>query len=147
MAGSGLYGDIVMDHFMNPRNMGEMEDADAVAEVGNIVCGDVMRVYLKIRDEIIEDVRVKTFGCGAAIASSSMISEMVKGKTIEQALTITNETVVEALGGLPETKKHCSVLAEDALLAALKNYYEQKGIDPNALDELKQTVQKNQLTE
>jgi nitrogen fixation protein NifU and related proteins len=117
-----LYSDKVMDHFMNPRNMGEIEDANAVGEVGNPVCGDVMRLYMKIEDGVIVDTKFKTFGCGAAIASSSMATELIKGKTVDEALKLSNEAVAEALGGLPPAKQHCSVLAEDAVKAALENY-------------------------
>ena len=114
----GPYTNKVMDHFMNPRNMGEIEDADAVSEVGNPVCGDVMRLCLKIEDGIIVDAKFKTFGCAAAIASSSITTEMIKGKSVEEALRLSNEDVVEALGGLPPAKIHCSVLSEDAVMAA-----------------------------
>lgn len=116
------YSDLVMDHFANPRNMGEMENPSGVGNVGNPVCGDVMRLYLKIEDGVIVDAKFKTFGCGAAIASSSILTEMLKGKKIEDALKISNEAVAEALGGLPATKIHCSVLAEDALKAALADF-------------------------
>ena len=116
------YSDLVMDHFANPRNMGEMENPSAVGNIGNPICGDVMRLYLKIEDGVIVDARFKTFGCGAAIASSSMLTEMLKGKKIEDALKISNEAVAEALGGLPPTKIHCSVLAEAALKAALADF-------------------------
>ena len=119
---AGPYSDKVMDHFMHPRNMGEIEDASGVGEVGNPACGDVMRLYLKIEDNRIVDAKFKTFGCGAAIASSSMTTEMIKGKTIDEALEISNQAVAEALGGLPRAKEHCSVLAEDALKAALEDY-------------------------
>ena len=118
----GPYSDKVMDHFMNPRNMGEIEEADGVGEVGNPACGDVMKLYLKIEGDIIVDAKFKTFGCGAAIASSSMTTELIKGKTIDEALRISNEAVAEALGGLPPAKQHCSVLAEDALKEALEDY-------------------------
>ena len=118
----GPYSDKVMDHFMNPRNMGEIEDANAVGEVGNPVCGDVMRLYMKIVDGIIVDAKFKTFGCGAAIASSSITTELIKGKTVDEALKLSNETVAEALGGLPPAKQHCSVLAEDAVKAAFEDY-------------------------
>jgi nitrogen fixation NifU-like protein len=118
----GPYSDKVMDHFMHPRNMGEIEDASGVGEVGNPACGDVMRLYLKIEDGKIVDAKFKTFGCGAAIASSSMTTEMIKGKSIDEALKLSNEAVSEALGGLPPAKQHCSVLAEDALRAALEDY-------------------------
>jgi nitrogen fixation protein NifU and related proteins len=119
---AGPYSDKVMDHFMHPRNMGEIEDASGVGEVGNPACGDVMRLYLKIEDNRIVDAKFKTFGCGAAIASSSMTTEMIKGKTIDEALEISNQAVAEALGGLPPAKEQCSVLAEDALKAALEDY-------------------------
>lgn len=118
----GPYSDKVMDHFMNPRNMGEIENADAIGEVGNPACGDVMKLFLKIEDNIIVDVKFKTFGCGAAIASSSMTTELIKGKTIDEALKLSNKAVEEALGGLPPAKQHCSVLAEDALKVALEDY-------------------------
>lgn len=120
------YSEKVMDHFMNPRNMGEIEDADGVGTVGNPVCGDVMRLYLKIKDSVIVDAKFKTFGCGAAIASSSMLTEMLKGKPIEEAKKISNDAVAEALDGLPAVKRHCSVLAEEALEAALKDYYQKQ---------------------
>lgn len=116
------YSDLVMDHFANPRNMGDMENPSGVGNVGNPVCGDMMRLYLKIENDVIVDARFKTFGCGAAIASSSILTEMLKGKKIEDALKISNEAVAEALGGLPPTKIHCSVLAEDALKAALADF-------------------------
>ncbi|MBP1730717.1 MAG: nifU [Deltaproteobacteria bacterium] len=123
----GPYSDKVMDHFMHPRNMGEIEDASGVGEVGNPACGDVMRLYLKIEDGKIVDAKFKTFGCGAAIASSSMTTEMIKGKSIDEALKLSNEAVSEALGGLPPAKQHCSVLAEDALRAALEDYKKKHG--------------------
>ncbi len=122
----GPYSDKVMDHFMNPRNMGEIEDADGVGEVGNPTCGDVMKLYLKIEGDKIADVKFKTFGCGAAIASSSMTTELIKGKTIDEALKLSNQAVAEALGGLPPAKEHCSVLAEDALKAAIEDYKSKK---------------------
>lgn len=125
---AGPYSDKVMDHFMNPRNMGEIEDADGVGEVGNPTCGDVMKLYLKIEEDKIVDVKFKTFGCGAAIASSSMTTELIKGKTIDEALKLSNQAVAEALGGLPPAKEHCSVLAEDALKAALEDYKKKKGL-------------------
>jgi len=117
-----IYTKNVMDHFMNPRNVGEIEDADGIGEVGNAKCGDIMRMYLKIKDGVIEDIRFKTFGCGAAIASSSMATEMVKGKSLEDALKVTNKDVIAALGGLPDAKIHCSVLAEEAIRDAVNNY-------------------------
>ncbi len=124
------YNEKVMDHFMNPRNVGEIPDASGVGNVGNPVCGDVMRMYLKIENNVIVDAKFKTFGCGAAISTSSMVTEMVKGKTIEDALKVTNRAVAEALGGLPSVKMHCSVLAEEALRSALKDYYKRLGIEP-----------------
>jgi nitrogen fixation NifU-like protein len=125
-----MYSKIVMDHFSNPRNVGELADADGVGEAGNSVCGDIMKMYLKIEAGVIVDVRFKTYGCGAAIASSSMATELIKGKRIEDALAITNGAVVEALDGLPPAKVHCSVLARQALKAALSDYYIRNGVDP-----------------
>ena len=125
-----LYIEKVMDHFANPRNVGEIENADGVGEVGNAKCGDIMKMYLKIDNGVITDVKFKTFGCGAAIATSSIATEMVKGKTIEDALKLTNKAVVEALDGLPPVKLHCSVLAEQAMKAAISDYYSRQGIDP-----------------
>lgn len=122
------YSDKVMDHFTNPRNVGEITDASGIGNVGNPICGDVMRMYLKIENNVIVDVKFKTFGCGAAIATSSMVTEMVKGKTIEEALKISNKAVADALGGLPAVKMHCSVLAEEALRSALKDYYTKQGL-------------------
>ena len=124
-----LYTDTVMDHFLHPRNVGEIADADGVGEVGNAKCGDIMKMYLKIKDGKIEDVKFETFGCGSAIASSSMATEMIKGKTIDEALAVTNRQVVEALGGLPAHKLHCSVLAEESIKSAIKNYYDRSGIE------------------
>ena len=123
-----LYTETVMDHFMHPRNVGSIENADGVGEVGNAKCGDIMKMYLKIRDNVIEEVKFETFGCGSAIASSSVATEMIKGKTIEEALAVTNKQVVDALGGLPAYKLHCSVLAEEAVKSAVKNYYDRNGI-------------------
>ena len=123
-----LYTETVMDHFMNPRNVGEIENADGVGEVGNAKCGDIMKMYLKIKDGIISDVKFETFSCGSAITSSSMATEMIKGKSIEDALAVTNKQVVEALGGLPAHKLHCSVLAEEAVKSAVKDYYDRNGI-------------------
>ena len=125
-----MYTEKVMDHFMNPRNVGEIPDADAVGEVGNAKCGDIMRIYLKIDNDVITDIKFKTFGCGAAIATSSMATEMVKGKTLEEALKLTNKAVAEALDGLPPVKMHCSVLAEEALRSAIADYYKRMGKDP-----------------
>ena len=123
-----LYSEKVMDHFQNPRNVGKMEDADGVGEVGNAKCGDIMKMYIKVKDNVITDVKFNTFGCGSAIATSSMATEMIKGKTIEEALTLSNKAVVEALDGLPANKVHCSVLAEQAVKAAVKDYYDKHGI-------------------
>ncbi|HEY90436.1 MAG TPA: Fe-S cluster assembly scaffold protein NifU [Dehalococcoidia bacterium] len=117
-----LYSDEVMEHFRNPRNVGDMEEPDGTGHVGNPVCGDIMELYIKVEDDIITDARFKTFGCGAAIATSSMVTEIVKGKTIEEALKISNKTVADALGGLPAAKMHCSVLAEEALRSAIDDY-------------------------
>ena len=128
-----MYTQKVMDHFSNPRNVGEIENADGVGEVGNARCGDIMRMYLKIDNGIITDVKFKTFGCGAAIATSSMATELIKGKPIEEALKLTNSAVVEALEGLPPAKLHCSVLAEQAIKSALADYYRRRGIDPEPL--------------
>ena len=118
----------VMDHFRNPRNVGVIEDADGVGEVGNPTCGDIMKIYLKIQDEIISDVKFETFGCGSAIASSSMATELIKGKPVSDAMKLTNQAVTEALDGLPAHKLHCSVLAEEAIQSALKDYYDRNGI-------------------
>ena len=123
-----LYSEKVMDHFRNPRNVGRIEDADGVGEVGNAKCGDIMTIYLKIKDDMIEDVKFETFGCGSAIASSSMATELIKGKPLSEALQLTNRAVTEALNGLPAHKIHCSVLAEEAIKAAVRDYYEKKGI-------------------
>ena len=123
-----LYSEKVMDHFRNPRNVGVIEDADGVGEVGNAKCGDIMKIYLKIRDSVIEDVKFETFGCGSAIASSSMATEMIKGKPVSEAMALTNQAVAEALDGLPAHKLHCSVLAEEAIKAALKDYYDRQGV-------------------
>ena len=123
-----LYSEKVMDHFMNPRNVGTIEDASGVGEVGNAKCGDIMKIYLKIENEIIQDVKFETFGCGSAIASSSMATEMIMGKSIHEALALTNKAVAEALDGLPAHKMHCSVLAEEAIKNALKDYFDRNGI-------------------
>ncbi len=122
-----LYSEKVMDHFRNPRNVGVIDDADGVGEVGNPVCGDIMKIYLKINEEqVINDVKFETFGCGSAIASSSMATELIKGKPISEALQLTNKAVTEALDGLPAHKLHCSVLAEEAIKSAVKDYYDRK---------------------
>ena len=123
-----LYSEKVMDHFRNPRNVGVIEDADGVGEVGNVKCGDIMKIYLKIENDVIVDVKFETFGCGSAIASSSMATEMIKGKPISEALQLTNKAVTEALDGLPAQKIHCSVLAEEAVKSAVKDYYDKNGI-------------------
>ena len=129
-----MYSEIVMDHFQNPRNVGEIDNADGVGEVGNPKCGDIMKMYLKIENDVIVDVKFKTFGCGSAIASSSMTTEIIKGKTIKEALTLTNKDVAEALGGLPPVKVHCSVLAEQAVKSALLDYSKKNNIE---IEELK----------
>ena len=125
-----LYNETVMEHFMNPRNMGDIKDADGVGEVGAAACGDIMKISLKIKDGKIEDARFKTFGCGSAIASSSMATELIKGRSIDEAMNFSNQEVVDALGGLPPVKIHCSVLAEDAIKAAIKNYQEKQAAVP-----------------
>ncbi len=118
-----MYSDVVMEHFKNPRNVGEIDDADGVGEVGNPACGDIMAFYIKVKDNVLEDVKFKTFGCGAAIAVSSMVSEMAKGKTLDEAMKITNKSVIDALDGLPQKKHHCSNLGADALHRAIEDYY------------------------
>ena len=123
-----LYSEKVMDHFQNPRNVGKMDDADGIGEVGNAKCGDIMKMYIKVNDGVISDVKFNTFGCGSSIATSSMATEMIKGKKIEDALELSNKAVVEALDGLPTHKIHCSVLAEEAVKAAVKDYYDKNGI-------------------
>jgi len=123
-----LYSEKVMDHFRNPRNVGVIEHADGIGEVGNAKCGDIMKIYLKIENDIIEDVKFETFGCGSAIASSSMATEMIMGKSIHEALSLTNKAVAEALDGLPAHKMHCSVLAEEAIKKALKDYFDKNNI-------------------
>ena len=123
-----LYTETVMDHFTHPRNVGEIPDADGVGQVGNAKCGDIMKMYLKIKDDRIEDAKFETFGCGSAIASSSMATELIKGKTVDEALAVTNKQVVDALGGLPAYKLHCSVLAEESIKAAVKDYYDRNNI-------------------
>lgn len=126
-----MYSEKVMDHFSNPRNVGEIADASGIGEVGNAKCGDIMKIYLQIEDNIIKDVKFKTFGCGAAIATSSIATEMIKGKTVEEALELTNKAVVEALDGLPPAKIHCSVLAEEAVKAAIEDYMKKQGKEIN----------------
>ena len=129
-----MYSEKVLDHFTNPRNVGEIPDADGVGEVGNARCGDIMKIYIQVEDGVITDVKFNTFGCASAIASSSMATELIKGKPIDQALALTNQAVAEALDGLPAIKMHCSVLAEEAIMAAVKDYYDMNGIayDPAA---------------
>ena len=122
-----MYTEIVMEHFSNPRNVGILENPDGVGEVGNIACGDIMRIYLKIENDVIKDIKFKTFGCGAAVAASSMVTEMAKGKTLAEALKVSNDAVAEALGGLPPEKLHCSNVAADALHKAIENYQEKSG--------------------
>lgn len=124
-----MYSDKVMDHFRNPRNVGEIKDANGVGEVGNAKCGDIMKVYLKIENNIVKDVKFKTFGCGSAIASSSMATELIKGKTVEEAWSLSNKAVAEALDGLPAVKMHCSVLAEDAIHKAINDYRKNSGLE------------------
>ena len=128
-----IYSEKVMDHFTNPRNVGEIADADGVGEVGNAKCGDIMKMYIKVDNGVISDVKFKTFGCGAAIATSSMATELIKGKTIDEALKLTNRAVVEALEGLPPAKLHCSVLAEQAMKSAIADYYKRQGVDPTPI--------------
>ena len=128
-----LYSEKVLYHFSNPRNVGEIENADGVGEVGNAKCGDIMKMYIKVDDGIISDVKFKTFGCGAAVATSSMATELIKGKSIDDALKLTNKAVVEALDGLPAVKLHCSVLAEQAIKSALADYYTRQGVDPTPI--------------
>lgn len=123
-----MYTDKVMDHFSNPRNVGELTDADGVGQVGNAKCGDIMKIYLKIDGDVIQDAKFKTFGCGAAVATSSMATELVKGKTVEEALALSNKAVAEALDGLPPQKMHCSVLAEEGIRAAIDDYYAKKAV-------------------
>lgn len=130
-----MYSEKVLDHFRNPRNVGEIKDADGIGEVGNPKCGDIMKMYLKIKDGIIVDVKFKTFGCGSAIASSSMATEMIKGKTIEEAMKLTNKAVAEALDGLPPVKMHCSVLAEQAVKAALLDYSKKNNVKIKGLED------------
>ena len=128
-----MYSEKVMEHFANPRNVGELENANAVGQVGNPKCGDIMKIYMNIEDDTIKDITFKTFGCGAAIATSSMATELVKGKTIEEALSLTNKAVAEALDGLPPAKLHCSVLAEEGIKSAIADYYKRQGIDPEPI--------------
>ena len=125
------YSEKVIDHFANPRNVGEIENADGIGEVGNARCGDIMKMYIKVDDDIITDVKFKTFGCGAAIATSSMATELIKGKSVDDALKLTNKAVMEALDGLPPVKVHCSVLAEQAIKSVVDDYYKNKGIRAN----------------
>ena len=133
LAVNRMYSDKVFDHFSNPRNVGELADADGVGVVGNPKCGDIMKIYIKVENEIITDIKFKTFGCGAAVATSSMATELIKGKTIAEALTLSNKAVVEALDGLPPQKIHCSVLAEEAIKSAIADYYKRQGIDPTPI--------------
>ena len=130
---AAYYSDLVMDHFANPRNVGEIADANGIGEIGNPKCGDIMKMYIRVENGVIADVKFKTFGCGSAIATSSIATEMIMGKTIEEALQLSNKAVVEALGGLPAHKIHCSVLAEQAIKAAIADYYTRLGIDPEPI--------------
>ena len=130
---TSFYSEKVMDHFTNPRNVGEIPDADGVGEIGNAKCGDIMKMYIKVKDGRIADVKFKTFGCGSAIATSSIATEMIMGQTLEDALKLSNKAVVEALDGLPAHKIHCSVLAEQAIKAAIADYYTRQGIDPTPM--------------
>ena len=142
-----MYSEKVMDHFMNPRNMGEIDDADGVGTVGNAKCGDIMRIFLKVEGEVIKDVKFKTFGCGAAVATSSMATELVIGKTIQEALQVTNKAVMEALDGLPAVKVHCSLLAEEAIHAALWDYAEKHGIKIEGLEKPKSDIHEDEEEE
>ncbi len=143
-----MYSEKVMDHFSNPRNVGEIEDASGVGTVGNAKCGDIMRMYLDIDDDgVIQDVKFKTFGCGAAVATSSMATELVKGKTIEEALLVTNKAVMEALDGLPPVKVHCSLLAEEAIHSALWDYAEKNGVTIQGLEKPKSDVHEDEVEE
>ncbi|MBO5798276.1 MAG: Fe-S cluster assembly scaffold protein NifU [Clostridia bacterium] len=130
---AAFYSEKVMDHFTNPRNVGELADANGIGEIGNAKCGDIMKMYIRVENGIIEDVKFKTFGCGSAIATSSIATEMIMGKTIEEALQLSNKAVVEALDGLPSHKIHCSVLAEQSIKAAIADYYQRQGIDPEPI--------------
>ena len=142
-----MYTEKVMDHFSNPRNVGEILDANGIGEVGNAKCGDIMRIYLKVKDNVIEDVKFKTFGCGAAVATSSMATELVKGKTIQEALEVTNKAVMEALDGLPPVKVHCSLLAEEAIHAALWDYAEKHHIKIEGLAKPKSDISEGEEEE
>ena len=137
---SMIYSEKVMDHFMHPRNVGEIPDADGVGEIGNAKCGDIMKMYLKIENGVIVDAKFQTFGCGSAIATSSMATEIIKGKPVEEALKLTNAAVVEALGGLPPVKIHCSVLAEEAVKCALADYYKKQGVDHPVIKEAEELL-------
>ena len=142
-----MYSEKVMDHFSNPRNVGQIDNANAVGEVGNAKCGDIMKIYMDIQDDVIKDVKFKTFGCGAAIATSSMATEMVKGKTVDEALALTNKAVMEALDGLPPVKVHCSLLAEEAVHAALWDYAEKNHIVIEGLDKPKADIHEGEEDE
>ena len=137
---SMIYSEKVMDHFMHPRNVGEIPDADGVGEIGNAKCGDIVKMYLKIENGVIVDAKFQTFGCGSAIATSSMATEIIKGKPVEEALKLTNAAVVEALGGLPPVKIHCSVLAEEAVKCALADYYKKQGVDHPVIKEAEELL-------
>ena len=141
------YSEKVMDHFANPRNVGEIEDADGIGEVGNAKCGDIMKMYIKVDNDVITDVKFKTFGCGAAVATSSMATEMVKGKSIQDAMKVTNKAVMEALDGLPPVKVHCSLLAEEAIHAALWDYAQKNGIQIEGLEQPKSDISEHEEEE
>jgi len=138
-----MYSELVMEHFRNPRNVGEIKDANGVGEVGNPKCGDIMKMYIKVEDNIIVDIKFKTFGCASAIASSSMATELIKGKSLEEAWKLTNKAVADALDGLPPIKMHCSVLAEEAIHMAINNYRESKGFEPWAIKNHKETIEEH----
>ena len=142
-----MYSEKVMDHFSNPRNVGEIEDANAVGQVGNAKCGDIMKIYMKIENDIIVDIKFKTFGCGAAVATSSMATELVIGKTVQEAMKVTNKAVMEALDGLPPVKVHCSLLAEEAIHAALWDYAEKNGIVIEGLEKPKSDIHEGEEEE
>ena len=142
-----IYSEKVMDHFKNPRNVGEIENADGIGEVGNAKCGDIMRIYLKVDNDVITDVKFKTYGCGSAIASSSMATELIKGKTLDEAWTLTNKAVAEALDGLPPIKMHCSVLAEDAIHKAINDYRVKQGLEPYDMEDDSEHIHEEVLGE
>ena len=142
-----MYSEKVMDHFSNPRNVGEIADANAIGQVGNSKCGDIMKIYMKIEDDVIKDIKFKTFGCGAAVATSSMATELVKGKSVQEAMKVTNKAVMEALDGLPPVKVHCSLLAEEAIHAALWDYAQKSGIEIEGLEQPKSDIHEGEEEE